>query len=207
MECQNNCSNEVQAAGFPDAAVIISEIEIYGIVKDLQNPSNDSLRSQALQKYLSIGEQFYHTACQLDGKIHCFENSIGRSFFHVKPLDDSQLANWHSYLDFIEKQEDFDWVCQYFATVRMLILPKSSPISKIFVWLQTVKLYERCLIPCAKYPEFWMRYVEFMETKGGRELANFALERATQIFLEVCLLIIVVSDDNILIAICEECKP
>lgn len=48
-----------------------------------------------------------------------------------------------------------------------------------------MKLYERCLIPCANYPEFWMRYVEFMESKGGRELANFALERATQVFLKV----------------------
>lgn len=53
---------------------------------------------------------------------------------------------------------------------------------------QVVKLYERCLIPCANYPEFWMRYVEFMETKGGREIANYALNRATQIFLKVCFL-------------------
>lgn len=30
-----------------------------------------------------------------------------------------------------------------------------------------------------------MRYVEFMETKGGREIAMFALERATEIFLKV----------------------
>lgn len=54
-----------------------------------------------------------------------------------------------------------------------------------------MKIYEKCLIPCANYPEFWMRYVEFMETKGGRELSNFALERATQIFVEVCHPIIV----------------
>lgn len=33
-----------------------------------------------------------------------------------------------------------------------------------------------------------MRYVEFMETKGGRELAMFALERATEIFLKVYFL-------------------
>lgn len=30
-----------------------------------------------------------------------------------------------------------------------------------------------------------MRYVEFVETKGGRELAMFALERATKTFLKV----------------------
>ncbi|PQQ01589.1 uncharacterized protein Pyn_33189 [Prunus yedoensis var. nudiflora] len=67
------------------------------------------------------------------------------------------LENWHHYLDFVEIQGDFDWA---------------------------VKLYERCLIPCANYPEFWMRYVEFMEINGGREIANYALDRATQIFMK-----------------------
>lgn len=35
-----------------------------------------------------------------------------------------------------------------------------------------------------------MRYVEFVETKGGRELAMFALERATKTFLKVYLLMV-----------------
>lgn len=30
-----------------------------------------------------------------------------------------------------------------------------------------------------------MRYVDFMESKGGREIASYALDRATQIFLKV----------------------
>ena len=50
---------------------------------------------------------------------------------------------------------------------------------------QIVKLYERCLISCANYPEFWMRYVDFMESKGGKEIANDALVRATNTFLKV----------------------
>lgn len=28
--------------------------------------------------------------------------------------------------------------------------------------------------------------MDFMETKGGREIANYALDRATQVFLKVC---------------------
>ena len=48
-----------------------------------------------------------------------------------------------------------------------------------------MKLYERCLISCALYPEFWMRYVDFVDSKGGREIALDALERATLIFLKV----------------------
>ncbi|KAM1679223.1 hypothetical protein ACFXTN_035813 [Malus domestica] len=66
--------------------------------------------------------------------------------------------NWHSYLDFVEMQGDFD---------------------------SAIKLYKRCLIPCANYPEFWMHYVDFMEINGGREIANYALDRATQIFLKL----------------------
>ena len=31
---------------------------------------------------------------------------IKRPYFHVKPLDDTQLANWHKYLDYTEKEGD-----------------------------------------------------------------------------------------------------
>uniref|UniRef100_A0A5B6ZIY4 Uncharacterized protein n=1 Tax=Davidia involucrata TaxID=16924 RepID=A0A5B6ZIY4_DAVIN len=155
---QNDCSNEEQSEAVPDNAVTISEDEISHVIKDLLDSSvGPTVGSKALQKYISIAEQFYQEACQLEGKILCFETHIRRPYFHVKPLDDKQLENWHHYLDFVEKQEDFDWA---------------------------VKLYERCLISCANYPEFWMRYVDFVETKGGRELANFALDRATQIYLK-----------------------
>ncbi|KAG7963586.1 hypothetical protein I3843_09G125000 [Carya illinoinensis] len=131
--------------------------EISCIIKDLLDPTAGFAKSKALQKYLLMGELFYKEACQLNEKICCFEANIRRSYFHVKPLDSSQLENWHHYLDFVEMQGDFDWA---------------------------VKLYERCLIPCANYPEFWMRYVEFMETKGGREIANHAMDRATLNFLK-----------------------
>ncbi|KAK3024027.1 hypothetical protein RJ639_044129, partial [Escallonia herrerae] len=69
--------------------------------------------------------------------------------------------------------------------VLVWFLLTSFCLYAIFVCLQAVKLYEKCLIACASYPEFWMRYVEFMETKEGRELANFALEQATQTFLKI----------------------
>lgn len=48
-----------------------------------------------------------------------------------------------------------------------------------------VKLYERCLIACANYPEFWIRYVSCMETSGSLDLADNALARATQVFVKV----------------------
>lgn len=156
MSCPKSCNLEPHAAD-SNVEVARSDDEIYLAIKELQNSSSVELRFNALYKFIAVGERFYRKACQLHEKIDYFENYMERDFFHVKPLEDEELENWHNYLDFIEKQEDFDWA---------------------------VKLYERCLIPCANYPEFWMRYVEFMEYKGGRELANFALERATQVFLK-----------------------
>ncbi|XP_031397163.1 uncharacterized protein LOC116208073 isoform X2 [Punica granatum] len=131
--------------------------EICDVISKLLHSSDGHTMSRELQKYKAIGERLYKNSCLLDEKIVCFESNIHRSYFHVKPLDTSQLENWHKYLDFVEAQKDFDWV---------------------------VKLYERCLIPAANYCEFWMRYVAYMESKGGREIANFALDRATEIFLK-----------------------
>lgn len=50
---------------------------------------------------------------------------------------------------------------------------------------QVVKLYERCLIACANYPDYWIRYVLCMEASGSMDLANNALARASQVFVKV----------------------
>ncbi|WMV15666.1 hypothetical protein MTR67_009051, partial [Solanum verrucosum] len=148
-------SREVQLKELSDATVVLSNKEIAQVVKDLQDPSDGSVRLKALYRYRYCGDQLYQKACQLEEKIKSFESNIQRRYFQATPLDNDELKNWHHYLDFVEKQDDFDWA---------------------------LKLYERCLISCANYPEFWIRYVDFMETRGGRELAMFALERATKVF-------------------------
>lgn len=51
--------------------------------------------------------------------------------------------------------------------------------------VQTIKLYERCLIACANYPEYWVRYVQRMDEEGKTEIALDALHRATVTFLKV----------------------
>ncbi|CAN7026976.1 hypothetical protein IGI04_025134 [Brassica rapa subsp. trilocularis] len=134
-----------------------SDEEISVVIRDLMGPSSSLAVAKALHAYLSIGEQFYQDSEQLKEKISCFETQIRRPYFHVKPLDTNQLDNWHKYLSFAETYGDFDWA---------------------------IKLYERCLIPCANYTEFWFRYVDFVESNGGRELANFALARASQTFVK-----------------------
>lgn len=61
----------------------------------------------------------------------------------------------------------------------------------VFFLHQVFKLYERCLIACANYPEFWIRYVLCMEASGSMDLAENALARATQVFVKVHVLFLV----------------
>lgn len=97
--------------------------EISRIIKDLLDLSAGSSRIKALKKYQLIGEWFYKEACQLNELISCFEANIQRSYFHVEPLEASQLENWHHYLDFVEMQGDFDWV--WFYIIHLCPTPPS----------------------------------------------------------------------------------
>ncbi|XP_042026840.1 pre-mRNA-processing factor 39-like isoform X2 [Salvia splendens] len=120
--------------------------------------ANDSLKdAEDLEKYIAIREEIYKKAKEFDSKIIGFETAIRRPYFHVRPLNVAELENWHNYLDFTEGGDDFNKV---------------------------VKLYERCLIACARYPEFWIRYVLCMEASGSMELVENALARATQVFVK-----------------------
>ncbi|GLJ40438.1 hypothetical protein SUGI_0833010 [Cryptomeria japonica] len=89
-------------------------------------------------------EEMYKISKEMGAKIRDFKIAIRRPYFHIKPLDDAQLSNWHHYRDFIEKTNDFD---------RM------------------VTLFERCLIVCANYPEYWIRtrYLQIVEGNAERE--------------------------------------
>ena len=163
-----------------------SDEEISVVIRDFMGPSSSFAVAKALHAYLSIGEQFYQDSEQLKEKISCFETQIRRPYFHVKPLDTNQLDNWHKYLSFAETYGDFDWVLLVSFYSFLVYIFKTFLISK----LQAIKLYERCLIPCANYTEFWFRYVDFVESNGGRELANFALARASQTFVKVYVITI-----------------
>ncbi|XP_011024481.1 PREDICTED: pre-mRNA-processing factor 39-like isoform X2 [Populus euphratica] len=113
--------------------------------------------AEELEKYIAIREEIYKKAKEFDNKIVDFENAIRRPYFHVRPLNVAELENWHNYLDDIEREDDFNKV---------------------------VKLYERCVIACANYTEYWIRYVLCMEATGNMDLANNALARATQVFVK-----------------------
>ena len=84
--------------------------DILSVIQGCTDADSHKMDIDMIKKYLWTGEQLYRRSCEIEKKIICYENNITRHYFHVKPLDDSQLENWHQYLDFVETQGDFDWV-------------------------------------------------------------------------------------------------
>ncbi|KAJ5328417.1 hypothetical protein N7452_008807 [Penicillium brevicompactum] len=71
-----------------------------------------------------------------------FESEIKRPYFHVTELDEGQLTNWKNYLDFEEAEGSY-------ARIQFL--------------------YERALVTCAHYDEFWLRYARWMASQQDKE--------------------------------------
>ncbi|EYC15049.1 hypothetical protein Y032_0038g3605 [Ancylostoma ceylanicum] len=82
-----------------------------------------------------------------------FEEQIKRPYFHVKPLEAEQLKNWRLYLDF-EIAEGNE--------TRITVL------------------FERCLIACALYDQFWTKYARWAQKQRGSDAAREIYRRAQQ---------------------------
>lgn len=111
---------------------------------------------EAKQQRLKEIAKRYETTVKEFNKRKGFELAIKRSFFHAKSLDEEQLNNWRKYLEFEESEGNF---------VRIVLL------------------YERCLMPCSYYAEFWVRYADFIMKTSGEDAARAIFVRANQEFL------------------------
>jgi pre-mRNA-processing factor 39 len=88
-----------------------------------------------------------------------YESEVKRPYFHVTELDVPQLKNWKMYLDFEELEGDYPRI---------------------------VFLYERCLVTCAFYDEFWFRYARWMSAQDGKqeEVRNI-YQRASTLYVPI----------------------
>uniref|UniRef100_A0A667ZHJ7 Pre-mRNA-processing factor 39 n=1 Tax=Myripristis murdjan TaxID=586833 RepID=A0A667ZHJ7_9TELE len=101
-------------------------------------PGTEDLQDpQYLQNYYRETRQevFNHNEHEVS-KRWAFEEGIKRPYFHVKALEKTQLNNWKEYLDFE--------------------IENGTPE-------RVVVLFERCLIACALYEEFWTKYAKYLE--------------------------------------------
>lgn len=97
----------------------------------------DDVESTAIREKVIAARTIIFTANEDEvRKRWSFEEAIKRPYFHVKPLERVQLKNWREYLDFEIAQGDFKRI---------------------------VVLFERCLIACALYEDFWQKFASFVE--------------------------------------------
>ncbi|XP_053179799.1 pre-mRNA-processing factor 39 isoform X2 [Scomber japonicus] len=120
-----------------------------------------------------------------------FEDAIKRPYFHVKPLDRVQLRAWHSYLDWEIAQlnkdtKDPNQDPSQAATEESEVTAQpqeGSGEAAVAVDDHRVRiLFERCLIACALYEEFWIRYVHYLEPHSVDE-ARAVFKRACEVHL------------------------
>ncbi|XP_069594996.1 pre-mRNA-processing factor 39-like isoform X2 [Ranitomeya imitator] len=119
----------------------------------------DSLSEADVQKirqhFLDAREQMYLRNEMEVQKRSAFEDGIKQLYFVSMPLNIKQLQNWRKYLAFEKSQGQHDRI---------------------------VVLFERCLIPCAMYEEFWLSYAQYMEGQSV-EAARSVFERACRTHL------------------------
>ncbi|KAK6297641.1 hypothetical protein J4Q44_G00322240 [Coregonus suidteri] len=87
-------------------------------------------------KVIESRQEVFNQNEQEVSKRWAFEEGIKRPYFHVKALEKTQLSNWKEYLDYE--------------------IENGTPE-------RVVVLFERCLIACALYEDFWTKYAKYLE--------------------------------------------
>jgi pre-mRNA-processing factor 39 len=126
-----------------------------------EDEPNDHVRSEeeadAIRKIIiNKRKKINKATVEMINKRWSFEDGIKRPYFHVKQLERIQLKNWKEYLDFEIEQGD---------KKRILVL------------------FERCLIACALYEEFWFKLIRYLET--NRDDPEFE-SRSRDVFERAC---------------------
>ncbi|KAG7464513.1 hypothetical protein MATL_G00166410 [Megalops atlanticus] len=135
----------------------------------------DTEQIQKMQELLLAGRQKVYQQTEMEvGKRWAFEEAIKRPYFHVKPLDRAQLKAWQTYLDW-EIGEAGQEV-QGGATEGAAVGGTYAGHKRVLM------LFERCLIACALYEEFWTKYVHYLEQHSVEE-ARDVYRRACEIHL------------------------
>uniref|UniRef100_A0A3Q1AYG5 Pre-mRNA-processing factor 39 n=1 Tax=Amphiprion ocellaris TaxID=80972 RepID=A0A3Q1AYG5_AMPOC len=115
--------------------------------EDLPDPAKRVTEIENMRhKVIEVRQEVFNHNEHEVSKRWAFEEGIKRPYFHVKALEKPQLNNWKEYLDFE--------------------IDNGTPE-------RVVVLFERCLIACALYEEFWIKYAKYLEgysTDGVRHV-------------------------------------
>lgn len=105
-----------------------------------------------LMKEVSV---LYSRTNAIKTQIAQFETKVQRPYFHVKPLEDKELQNWKDYITWATTGKGKRKKGEYLSKTDNWGLPMA--------YGDTVLLFERCLVPCANYPEMWHLYIDFVK--------------------------------------------
>lgn len=100
-----------------------------------KTPSDEEVEELIRKKIIGARKAVHEQTVQEVMNRWTFEEAVKRPYFHVKPLERCQLKNWTDYLDY-----------EIAGGNRRRI----------------VVLFERCLIACALYEEYWQKYVRYL---------------------------------------------
>ncbi|MGH0186776.1 UNVERIFIED_CONTAM: hypothetical protein FKN15_022253 [Acipenser sinensis] len=139
----------VNGHGGEDASL---EDDIPPGIEDITDPAKliTEIENMRHRVIESRQEVFNHNEHEVS-KRWTFEEGIKRPYFHVKPLEKAQLNNWKEYLDFE--------------------IENGTP-ERVAV------LFERCLVACALYEEFWVKYAKYLE--------NHSIEGVRHVYMKAC---------------------
>ncbi|XP_062456807.1 E3 ubiquitin-protein ligase synoviolin-like isoform X10 [Rhea pennata] len=101
--------------------------------------AEEDLDQKIRELVISMRQQIYTQNEAEVSKRWNFEEGIKRPYFHVKPLERAQLKNWRDYLDYEMAAGSHE---------------------------RTIVLFERCVIACALYEEFWVKRVQEIQKRG-----------------------------------------
>jgi len=141
---------------------ILSSEEYTDIKNEVQSEAPEELEGESLVEKIreKIVERRTTAHKANEGEITArwtFEEAIKRPYFHVKPLEKGQLKMWKEYLEFEIEKGDL---------------------------ARVVVLFERCLIACALYEEYWIRYVKYLHAQ--HKLGFDVIERLREVFRRAC---------------------
>ncbi|KAM9967897.1 hypothetical protein ACTFIW_009181 [Dictyostelium discoideum] len=142
----------------------IDRIKINDMLTEEERKEYTGYDAETKQMVLQNREKWYHETLEKISKRSNFESIVNkRFFFHIQPIDEMTLSVWRSYFNYMESDPS---VTQE----------------------EVIKLFERCLVPCCYYSEFWLKYIKFLQESyvgdDKNELIESIFERATKIFLK-----------------------
>jgi len=114
--------------------------------EDTENDLKSAEETQAMKEKIvfDVKKVFKDTEDKMKLRLK-YEEGIKRPYFHVKPLERGQLKNWNDYIEFMKQEMG----------------KEGGDLSEVEI------LYERSLIACALYEEFWMNYISWWESREG----------------------------------------